>query len=93
MNEERDPITEWEHAIGRRIGAAAMVCVLTVIIGAMVAPIFGWWIKNLLYQHYALHSDCEQMVAKDMPAIWVALWIIAILAWIFVGICNVITVY
>ena len=64
MNEERDPITEWEHAIERRIGGAAVVCMLIVVVGAMVAPLFGWAIKTQLYRYYALEDDCEQRVAK-----------------------------
>lgn len=89
MNEERDPITEWEHAIGRRIGAAAVVCVLLAIVGAMVAPIFGFWIKSMLYRKYALFDDCEQRVKETMEPIWIGLWIIALLTWAIVIACNI----
>ena len=85
---ERDPITEWEHAIGRRIGAAAMVCLLAVVVGALVAPIFGWWIKGLLYRHYALEDDCEQRVRGTMKFVWGGLWLLALVAWIFAIWCN-----
>lgn len=88
MNEERDPITELEHAIGRRIEAAAVICVLAVLVGAMVAPIFGWWIKSLLYRYYALCDDCEKQVENTMKTVWVWLWTIAFVAWAYVIWCN-----
>jgi hypothetical protein len=88
MNEERDPITEWEHAIGRRIIAAVFVCGIAVIVGTMVAPIFGWWIKGILYRYYALEDDCEQRVEKTMKSVWIGLWMLAIIAWIFAIACN-----
>ena len=90
MNNERDPITELEHAVGRRIGAAAMVCVLMALVGAMVAPIFGWWIKGLLYRYYALDDDCESKTNKTMRFVWIGLWITAFLAWAFVIWCNIV---
>ena len=89
MNVERDPITEWEHAIGSRIGAAAVVCVLAVVVGAMVAPIFGWWIKSILYRRYALCDDCEQQVKNTMKVVWTWLWVLAFMAWAFVIACNI----
>ena len=88
MNNERDPITEWEHAIGRRIGAMAVVCLMAIVVGAMVAPIFGGWVKKLLYEHYALYDDCETRVKDTMPIVWLILWGIAIMAWIFAIACN-----
>jgi Mn2+/Fe2+ NRAMP family transporter len=88
MNEERDPITEWEHAIERRIGGAAVVCMLIVVVGAMVAPLFGWAIKTQLYRYYALEDDCEQRVAKKMKSVWIGLWLLAFMAWAFVIACN-----
>ena len=88
MNIDKDPITELEHAIGRRIGGAAVACALAVIVGAMVAPIFGWWIKRILYRRYALCDDCEQQVQNTMKPIWIILWMLAIAAWIFVIACN-----
>jgi len=88
MNNERDPITEWEHAIGRRIGAAAVVCVLMVIVGAMVAPLFGGWIKSILYRYYALEDDIELRVETTMKTMRVWLWTIAAVAWAFVIWCN-----
>ena len=84
MIEERDPITEWEHAIGRRMGAAVVVCVLAVVIGAMVAPLFGWWIRNILYREYALYDDCEQRVAQTMKSVWIGLWALAVVSWIVI---------
>ncbi len=84
MIEDRDPITEWEHAIGRRISAAVVVCVLAVIVGAMVAPLFGGWIKNILYREYALYDDCEQRVVHTMKHVRVWLWVIAAMAWMVI---------
>jgi len=84
MIDERDPITEWEHAIGRRTGALGVVCVLAIIVGAMVAPIFGWWVKNLLYREYALYDDCEQKVKNTMKYVWAGLWTLALIAWVVV---------
>jgi hypothetical protein len=88
MNIERDPITEWEHAIGRRIGAAAVVCALAIVVGAMVAPIFGWWIKGLLYRYYAIEDDCEERVENTMKIVWMGLWALAFVAWAFAIWCN-----
>ena len=84
MNNERDPITEWEHAIGSRIGSAMVVCVLLVVVAAMVAPIFGGVIKNALYREYALYDDCEQRVTNTMKSVRIWLWTLAIVAWIVV---------
>ena len=81
MNEERDPITELEHAITRRIGAWSVVFVLMVFVGAMVAPIFGGLIKGLLYEHYSLYNDCEQRVNHTMKAVWICLWVLAMTTW------------
>ena len=88
MNIEQDPITDLEHAIGRRIGAAACICMLAVVVGAMVAPIFGWWIKGLLYRYYAIEDDCEQRVKHTMKFVWFGLWTIAVIAWVFAIMCN-----
>ena len=88
MNNERDPITEWEHAIERRVGGAVIVCMIAVFVGAMVAPIFGWWIKGLLYKHYALETDCDQKVEDTMKFVWVCLWILAFMAWAIAIGCN-----
>ena len=84
MNEERDPITEWEHAIERRIGAAAVICMLAVIVGAMVAPIFDRVIKNTLYRTYVLDDNCEQLVNHKMKLIRIGLWALAIVSWIVI---------
>ena len=84
MIEERDPITEWEHAIGRRVGALVVVCVLAVLVGAMVAPLFGWWVKSLLYREYAIYDDCEQKVKDTMKYVWAALWTLAFVVWVVV---------
>ena len=84
MIEERDPITEWEHAIGRRIGAVTVVCVLAVLVGAMVAPLFGGWIKNILYREYALYDDCEQRVAHTMKYVRIGLWALAVMTWMVI---------
>jgi membrane protein YqaA with SNARE-associated domain len=88
MNTERDPITEFEHAIGRRIDSAILVCILAVVVGAMVAPIFGWWIKGLFYRYYALEDDCEQRVKNTMKIVWIGLWMLALISWTFVIACN-----
>jgi hypothetical protein len=88
MNDERDPITEWEHAIYRRIGAGAVVCMITVFIGAMIAPIFGEWIKGYLYEYYCLYNDCEQRVKTAMKTVWICLWGLALVAWIIVFAVN-----
>lgn len=88
MNVERDPITEWEHAIERRLGAGIIVLVLAVLVGAMVAPAFGWWVKRTLYYEYAVYPDCEQRVKHTMKFVWVWLWLLAIGAWAFAIVCN-----
>ena len=77
-----------EHTIGGRIAGAAFVCLLGVLVGCMVAPLFGWWIKRLLYRSYYMDHDCEQKVENIMPVVWVGLWIIAFLAWAFVLAVN-----
>lgn len=80
MNEKR--------TISGTIAGAAFVCLLAVLIGCMVAPVFGGWIKHLLYVEYGDERDGEQKVNEMMPIVWVGLWIIALLAWAFVFLCN-----
>jgi len=87
---ERDPISEWEHAIGRRIGSWAVVGLLLILVGCLVAPIFGPMIRQKKMQKYAMFQDYEQRAEAEMPMVWLGLWSLAILAWIFVIICNII---
>lgn len=85
---ERDPITEWEHAIMSRVAAWGFACILMVLVGCLVAPIFGPMIKRWKTHYYAVHDDCEQRAEAEMPVIRVWLWILAAIAWAFVIWCN-----
>lgn len=66
----------------------AFVCLLAVLIGCMVAPVFGGCIKHLLYVEYGDEQGGEQKVNEMMPGILCILWAIAIVAWAFVFWCN-----
>jgi heme/copper-type cytochrome/quinol oxidase subunit 2 len=80
---ERDPITEWEHAIGRRIGTWAFVCVLAVVVLPVFFPLFASAIKGMLYRHYALEDDTEKKARHTMKVLWI-LWLVFLPVWLAV---------
>lgn len=74
--------------LARLIIGIGIVGMLAILVGCMVAPLFGKWIEGRLYQSYYMDHDCEQKVANMMPSVWLSLWIIAFLAWAFVLAIN-----
>ena len=72
----------------RLITAMGAIGMLAILVGCMVAPVFAPWIRKKLAIDYAEYSDWESRVASDMPPIHVFLWVIAIVAWVFVFWCN-----
>lgn len=85
---ERDPISEWEDAIGRRIGAASVVLLLLAFVCCLIAPVFGPFIKYAKLHEYVLFSDYERRAEEDMKVIRPLLWIVAIVSWIIFIICH-----
>ena len=85
---ERDPITEWEHAIERRLGAAVMVAILCAFICLLIAPAFGPLIKRFKRKQYAISRNYEELAEQDMRGIRPLLWVGAIIGWIFFIFCQ-----
>ena len=85
---ERDPISELETAIISRVGAWGMATVLLIIIGCLIAPVWGVLIQRKKMNDYALYSDCEQRAKAEMGPVWTILWIIAAMTWAFVIFCG-----
>lgn len=83
----RDPITEWENAIISRIETMAVVILLLSLVCFLVAPVFSPWIKQYKRKQYILFPDYEAKTEKEMKKIRYILWSMAIIGWIFVGIC------
>lgn len=85
---EKDPISEWTNAIGSRFGSAAVVLILFAIVLCLIAPVFGPIIKQMKRKYYVMYEDYESRTEADMHPIRVFLWIIAIIGWLFVILCN-----
>lgn len=84
----RDPITEWENAIEKRIGAAAIVLLLLIFTFCLIAPVASPLIKQFRRRKYVLHDDYEERAEKDMKYIRLLLWIIAMITWTFFIWCQ-----
>lgn len=85
---ERDPITEWGHAIERRVGAAAVVVLVMAFLLCLVAPLFGPLIKQMKRRDYALYSNYEARAEADMKFIRPILWVVALIGWCFFFYCQ-----
>ncbi len=85
---ERDPITEWEHAIGRRLVNWSFVVILIAFICCLIAPLFSPMIKHTRRHYHIMSSNYEELAENDMKSIRPILWIIALIAWIVFFICH-----
>ena len=85
---ERDPISEWQHAITRRLGTATMVIILLAFICLLVAPVFGPLIKRFKRRQYALYKNYEELAEQDMKGIRPWLWVGSVIGWIFFIYCQ-----
>jgi len=81
--------TTENHWLSRLIIGIGVVGVLAVLVGCMIAPLFGPWFRQRKIMEYAIYSDCESRVDTEMVGVYVILWIIAIAAWAIVIVCNI----
>jgi hypothetical protein len=68
--------------------AISVVVMLTVLVGCLIAPVFGPWIRRRLVREYAMEADWEKRVNSDMTGVMIMLWLISAAAWAFVLWCN-----
>jgi hypothetical protein len=85
---ERDPISEWQSAIKKRIENAIGTLMLLAFVCLLVAPLFGPIIKHMKRKQYVMYSDYEERAESDMKGIRPILWTIAIVGWIVLFYCN-----
>jgi len=77
-----------ESWLSRFIIAVGAIGILLILIGCMIAPVFGPWIRTKLVREYAMDADWQAKVNSDMTSITIFLWLVAIVAWVFVFWCN-----
>lgn len=70
-----------ENRISGFVIGSGIVLVLFILLLGVVAPIFGFPIRNWLYHKYAVHSDYERRAKAEMVPVWIALWIWAVISW------------
>jgi hypothetical protein len=85
---ERDPISDWENAIVKRVGTATVVLILLAFMCCLAAPLFGPSIKHMKRKEYAIFENYEEMAEADMKSIRPLLWIVAVIGWIIMIYCN-----
>lgn len=80
----RDPITEWQTAIAKRIESAVLFLFILAFFCCLFAPLFGPSIKAAKRRQYVMYEDYEARTNAYMRVVYPILWIIAILGWITV---------
>jgi hypothetical protein len=78
---ERDPITEWEDAIKKRIGEAIILLILLAFALCLIAPSFLPIIKAMKRRQYVMSHDYEELAEADMVNIRKWLWGTVIVSW------------
>lgn len=76
------------HWVRDTFQAISIMVMLVVLVGCLVAPLFGPWIRRRLVREYAMDVDWESKVNSDMTGVMIMLWLIAAIAWTFVLWCN-----
>jgi len=80
----RDPITEWEVAIGKRVEYGILFIPIFLMGLFLVAPLFGPYIKTHVRRQNVMYEDYELRTNRHMRVIYLILWAFAILGWGFV---------
>ncbi len=78
--------------VGETVKNITGFAILMVIVGCLVAPVFATLFEESLHTKYdtSHHYERYALVAQKMLLIKVGLWIVAIVAWIFVIACGII---
>jgi len=80
--------TTESHWLSRLIIGIGVVGVLAVLVGCMIAPVFGPWFRRRKIMENAIYPDCEDRTDVEMAVVYLVLWIIAIAAWAVAIACN-----